>query len=148
MEVNRFRRLQTPNTKNKRPRCLFQIPKCEKVVGPTLWVSGFGVWRLQMPNTNTQQLLNRENANGIWAQYFGFRGSGFRGLRIPNATNNNSRIAKKKTNGVWARSFSGFGVYKLPMQNTAQRQTPNHEITKKVWGPANIGFRHLVMLDA
>jgi hypothetical protein len=90
--------------------------------------SGFGVWRLQMPNTNTQQLLNREMRMEYGPNTLGFWGSGFQGLRIPNATNDNSQIMKKQMEcGPVLFGFRGLQTPDAKHRTTSNVESRNHE---------------------
>jgi hypothetical protein len=85
-------------------------------VDQALWVSGFGVWQLQMSNTNTQQLLNREKCK--WNVGPALRGFGvwdFGVYEHPMHKQNEIRNAKlRNVIRVWAQQFrvSVFGKAK------------------------------------
>jgi hypothetical protein len=131
----------------KQKTTLFSNPEMRKGCGPN--TLDFGVRGLAITNAKHQHTTTLESRKCEWSMGPVLRGFGVRDFGVYEyPTPQTTILESQKINGVWARSFSGFGVYKLSMQNTAQRQTQNREITKKVWDPANIGFRHLVMLDA
>jgi hypothetical protein len=58
----------------------------------------------------------------------GFQGSGFQGLRIPNATNENSQITKNKWSmGPFLFRFRGLQTPDVKHRTTSNAKSRNHE---------------------
>ena len=81
-----------------------------------------------MPNTNTQQLPNCKNLNGIWDRYFVALGFGISRFQMPN-TNTQQLPNCKNVNGMWDQHFgvSGSRISRFQMLNTNTQQLPNCE---------------------
>jgi hypothetical protein len=75
----------------------------------------------------------------------GFQNSGFQGFKCQTVAQNISQSSEKVKVGPVLQDFGiqGFGV-----SNVKQKHKTFPEVPKNVWGPTDIGFRHLVMLDA
>jgi hypothetical protein len=77
----------------------------------------------------TTLFVESRNAKRLWAQHFGFRGSGFGDYKCQTPTHNNSRIMKMRMEyGPSTSGFRGSGFRGLRIPNATNN---NSRIAKK-----------------
>jgi hypothetical protein len=117
-------------------------PKLRKVngnVGPTL--RGFGVRDFTISNAQTPTHNNSRITKHEWKVGPALWGFGVRDFTISSAKHQHTTTPElRKVNGMWDQHFRVSGFTNSRCKNTAQRQTPNHEITKRYGAQPITGF--------